>query len=304
MSNSSNNNIAMNNRDQVGEATRTFLTHIRSYLSSLTLVAFGSILIPICVSLINLLLSIGFQHNHLLYSWVYLSVSEIIYHFQVYRLILFPIVTNNASFLFTNLLIITPYISKHERRYGSLRTLYELSVLFTLIPALVYVTLFGLIIGSSSTLQYVSVAGCSGLSGIAVGLSLLTMLNEQSDGIETTHSLFGVVPISSRIVPGLIFAFYFFLVPDSSVFLNLASAIVAYLYATKQLTTKILPSDDTYRHYESHALTKSLTTFRNFVSIDSTGYLPVSTNNVIPATTSTNPATSAHFPGQGHRLGD
>lgn len=100
---------------------------------------------------------------------------------------LYPIVTNNASFLFTNLLIVIPYISKHERKYGSLRTLYELGVLFILIPAVIYVAIFGLFIGASSTFQYINIVGCSGLSGIAVGLSLLTMLNEQSEGIEVTH---------------------------------------------------------------------------------------------------------------------
>lgn len=82
MNNSNNNNTATNNRDQVGEATRTFLTHIRNYLTSLTLVAFASILIPLCVSLIDLLLSLSFQHTHLLYDWFYLSVSKVIFHFQ------------------------------------------------------------------------------------------------------------------------------------------------------------------------------------------------------------------------------
>ncbi|KAI9306902.1 hypothetical protein BJ944DRAFT_262775 [Cunninghamella echinulata] len=307
MDNNTNENrwtSVASNRDRAGEATRTFITHIQNYFTSLSFVAFAAFLTTLCATLIDFLALLGSYHTPFLFDWFSLSINKVLYHFQIYRLILYPIVNIHISLLITNLIIVIPYISKHERRYGSLRTLYELGVLFTLIPGVMYIIAMGLITGFT-TYKYIDISGCSGLSGWAVGLSLLTMLHEQSEGIETDHSLFGVVPIPSRMVPGFIFAFYLFLVPDSSIILNLSSALIAYLYATKRLSSKILPLEDTYRHYENHALFKSLTTFRNFISIDSIGYLPVASTNVPIVTAATSSSTnSAPFPGQGHRLGD
>lgn len=122
-----------------------------------------------------------------LFSYLFLILFfSITFYYIVYRLILYPIVTIHISLLITNLIIVIPYISKHERRYGSLRTLYELGVLFTLIPGVMYIIAMGLITGFT-TYKYIDISGCSGLSGWAVGLSLLTMLHEQSEGIEADH---------------------------------------------------------------------------------------------------------------------
>ncbi|ORZ11822.1 hypothetical protein BCR42DRAFT_420706 [Absidia repens] len=303
-------------RDRAGEATRMFVTHIRHYFNSLPLISVLTIIIPLFANLLDVITFIGPTHNTFIYEWFYLSQTKIIYHLQVYRLIFYPLVHVNVTSLLTNLLLLIPYISAHERKKGSVCLLHELLCLFTLLPAIMYIVVIVLI---TSVLDmsgvFMGVAACSGLSTWTVALSLWTMLDEDARGEATTHSLFGVIPLPPKSIPFLIIAFYFFLVPDSSLILHLCAASVAYFYFHHRLPSVLEPTNEKCRHFENHRWTKLLSNHPKFISVDTSAhsgsYLPVTSNGVGNGSTTsyTQQSTSSasattNFPGQGYTLSE
>lgn len=70
------------NRDRAGEATRTFITHIQNYFTSLSFVAFAAFSITLCATLIDFLALLGSYHTPFLFDWFSLSINKVLYHFQ------------------------------------------------------------------------------------------------------------------------------------------------------------------------------------------------------------------------------
>lgn len=141
--------------------------------------------------------------------------------------------------------------------------------------------------------------------------------------------LFGVIRIPGHIVPHLIIAFYFFLMPDLSLIIHLITAGIAYsckwkhwldekechswyVYpdAKNKLPPRLVPTEDTYRHYEQNPWLGRAVNHGRFISVDNTSaYLPIantSSQHLSADTTTTTPSSSSYTPfsGQGQRLGD
>ncbi|KAI8340705.1 hypothetical protein BC941DRAFT_467872 [Chlamydoabsidia padenii] len=296
-------------RDRAGEATRMFITHVRHYLSSLPLISLLTIIIPLFTNLLDVITLIGPTQDMLLYESLCLSITRIMNNFEVYRLFLYPLVHANTTLLVTNLILLIPYISAHERKKGSLFVLFELVCLYTILPGIIYLLVISLLTTVTTIGAYVGTIASSGLSVWTVGLSLWTML----DGDTTNHSLFGVIPLPAKAIPFLIIGFYFFLVPDSSVILHLVAAGIGYLYFNHRLPAILTPTNEKCRQYEDLRWTNLLTKHPKFVSVDTAGdgYLPVSSVNnhrvasTTPYTVNTQQSGSpSNFPGQGYTLSD
>ncbi|CAO3577097.1 unnamed protein product, partial [Absidia cylindrospora] len=260
------------------------------YFNSLPLISVLTIIIPLFANLLDVITFIGPTHNTFIYEWFYLSQTKVIYHLQVYRLLFYPL--------------------------GSICLLHELLCLFTLLPAIMYIVAIVLI---TSLLDmsgvYMGIAACSGLSTWTVALSLWTMLDEDARGEATTHRLFGVIPLPPKSIPFLIIAFYFFLVPDSSLILHLCAASVAYLYFHHRLPSILEPTNEKCRRLENHRWTNLLSNHPKFISVDASAhggsYLPVTSNAVGSGSTtsytqqsSSSASPAANFPGQGYILSE
>ncbi|KAI8083082.1 uncharacterized protein BX664DRAFT_339776 [Halteromyces radiatus] len=309
-------------RDNAGEATRMFVSHVRHYFSSLPLLSILAIAIPILTNVLDILTLIAPTHDMYFYQWCHLSITSI-YRYQVQRLLLYPLVHPGTSILITNLILLVPYISVHERRKGSLCLLYELVVIFTLLPAVLYLFIVSLGISLTDIADdRLGVATTSGLSVWVIALSFWSMLDEQSRGEVTNHSLFGVVPLPSKTIPFLLVVFYFFLMPDSSLILHLCVAGIVYLYSYRQLPSNLRPTNEMYRQYENQSWLRLLTTHPKYINVESAssgnGYLPVTTSDARGSSSSAfrvntssissppPPASNprSNFPGHGYTLTD
>ncbi|KAI7852065.1 hypothetical protein BDC45DRAFT_444574 [Circinella umbellata] len=192
-----------------------------------------------------------------------------------------------------------------ERKHGTLKLAWLLITFYTCGIGLVYIVLLGIFRTSTVWIESSYVAG---LSGWAVALSVWSAMEDESEGQSNDRMLFGVIRIPGRVMPYLIIAFYLFLVPDTSLLLHLLAAGVAFIYFTKRIPSRFLPSDDMYKHYEGRTWLERVTSSTRFVSMDAatSGYLPI--HNATSSHIST-PAVSHNvnvggFPGQGQRLGD
>ncbi|ORX49545.1 hypothetical protein DM01DRAFT_1338215 [Hesseltinella vesiculosa] len=183
------------------------------------------------------------------------------------------------------MIFLIPFLSRYEYKAGSLQVLYEFIGLYTVLPAFVYVAAIWVIDRLSVTL-FLGREGCTGLSGWVMGLAVATSL--QSDQ-STQHSLFGVIPLPPKALPGLVLVFYTFLVPGTSLVLHLAVAAIAYLYHTQQWPRQLLPSQQLFDRLERNPWLTFLTSHPHYIKADHQ-YLPISTND------------TSH--GAGQRLGD
>ncbi|KAL0082956.1 hypothetical protein J3Q64DRAFT_1750877 [Phycomyces blakesleeanus] len=223
---------------------------------------------------------------------------------QVHRLAVYPLASPGLSLVIANLLLSITYMAELEKRKGSLKTLWILICFLTVIPGIGYVffvSVFAYMVKmADGELQHTL---CAGLSGLAVGLSVWSTLEDQDEEEVQYRMLFGVIRIPRRLVPVLTIAFYFFLAPDTSLILHICAAGSGYLYASKQLPAFLLPSDETFQRQEQEGWFHRLTNRRGFVSVDDIGpYLPISTTNTEPIHSV--PGVSTPFQGQGTRLGD
>ncbi|KAI9272636.1 hypothetical protein BDA99DRAFT_498832 [Phascolomyces articulosus] len=200
-----------------------------------------------------------------------------------------------------------------ERKHGTIKLAWLLITFYTCGIGFIYVVLLGIFKVSTIWIDSNYVAG---LSGWAVGLAVWSAMEEESEGQSNDRMLFGVIRIPGRVMPYLIIVFYLFLVPDTSLLLHLLAAAVAYLYFTKRIPARLLPSDDVYKHYEGRPWLERITNNSRYVSMDAAtgGYLPI--HNATSSHISANNSQVTHnvnvgggssnnsFPGQGIRLGD
>ncbi|KAI8362652.1 hypothetical protein BD560DRAFT_334114 [Blakeslea trispora] len=136
---------------------------------------------------------------------------------------------------------------------------------------------------------------CRGMYGWVVGLVCWSYLSDESESQD--RMIAGTIRIPHQYWPVFVFVTFVFLVPGSSVLLNLLCGGIGYLYV-KQKLSFLVPSDARLTEFETKAILSPLTKATNFVPTADTSnpYLPIV--NEQPSTTS-----NSSFAGQGHRLG-
>lgn len=109
--------------------------------------------------------------------FTFCSINQFIY--LVYRLLLYPFATNSFVQLFITDIWLLPELYKLERKQGSLRFLWILFVLFTIIPGIIYS-----IITTSITYNRNGIYigwDCRGMAGWVVGLIFWSYLEDDGD---------------------------------------------------------------------------------------------------------------------------
>ncbi|CAO3645900.1 unnamed protein product [Mucor fragilis] len=276
-----------------------FLDHVKQHLATIPPVTKFALYTPIVICILDRivfpLVSLQFDISS--------SIALNAISFQVYRLVLYPFATNSFIQLFIIDIWLLPELYKLERKQGSLRFLWILLVLFTIIPGIVYsLVMVSITTGNLST-RIPFVWDCRGMAGWVVGLVFWSYLQED----QQDRMIAGAIRMPKKMWPVFVFIFFIFLVQDASVFLNISAAIVGFLYAKEKLGF-LVPSEDTFIDLESKSWLQFFTRSHNYVSIDSAGnsYLPI----FMPANTNTPSSSSpsannpeSQFPGQGVRLG-
>ncbi|KAK4510672.1 t-SNARE coiled-coil homology domain-containing protein [Mucor velutinosus] len=280
----------------------TFLDHVKQYLTTIPPVTKIALYTPIIICILDRivfpLLSLQFDISSLI------SLNAV--SFQVYRLVLYPFATNSFIQLFIIDIWLLPELYKLEKKQGSLRFLWILLVLFTIIPGIVYSLVMASITAGKLNTHILFVWDCRGMAGWVVGLVFWSYLEDEED--QQDRMIAGAIRMPKKMWPVLVFIFFIFLVQDASVFLNISAAIVGFLYAKGKLGF-LVPSEDKFNEYESKSWLQFFTRSHNFVSIDSAGnsylpiFMPTNANTPIRPSSSTNNNTQNQFPGQGVRLG-
>ncbi|GAN10781.1 rhomboid family protein [Mucor ambiguus] len=283
----------------------TFLDHVKQHLATIPPVTRFALYTPIVVCILDRLvfplLSLQFDISS------FISLNAV--NFQVYRLLLYPFATNSFIQLFVIDIWLLPELYKLERKQGSLRFLWILFVLFTVIPGIVY-SLVMVSITTGRLNAHVPFAwDCRGMAGWVVGLVFWSYLEDDGED-QQDRMIAGAIRMPKKMWPVFVFIFFIFLVQDASVFLNISAAIVGFLYAKRKLGF-LVPSEDKFVEYESKSWLQFFTRSHNFVSIDSAGnsYLPIfmptnASTSIHPSSgTNNNSNTPSQFPGQGVRLG-
>ncbi|KAI8146034.1 hypothetical protein BJV82DRAFT_600194 [Fennellomyces sp. T-0311] len=283
--------------NRTGESTRIFISHVKQYFNSLPLFSLSVIAITWLIGLADVLGRVSPSQTNLVSQWLYLSANKVLYGLQGHRILLYPLASPGISLLLTNTLLALPYMAAMERKQGTVRLAWLLISLYTCAIGLAYVILISLF---SSIARYHS---CAGLSAWTVALAVWSAMEEEAEGQSNDRMLFGVIHLPGKAMPFLIIAFYFFLVPDTSLVLHVLAAGTAYCYFKKRIPARLLPSEDTYRHYQSRPWLEHVTGNPRFISMDaaSSGYLPIHNNSANVASAH---SPSGGFPGQGRRLGD
>ncbi|KAI9008461.1 hypothetical protein CLU79DRAFT_777145 [Phycomyces nitens] len=229
-----------NNYDRAGESSRIFLGHVKQYFYNLPLVTFSLFVTTSVIALVDALGRFrNFYYHGFFTQWLYLNVPKVVHDAQVHRLLVYPLASPGLSLVIINLLLSIPYFSDLEKRKGSLRTLWILSCLLTVLPGIGYVVLV-------STFAYSMGMGqgelqstvCAGMSGLVVGLSVWKTIEDQEEEEIEYRTLFGAIRIPRRAVPALTIGFYFFLAPDTSLILHICAAGCGYL--CKSINPKVL----------------------------------------------------------------
>ncbi|EPB86947.1 hypothetical protein HMPREF1544_06270 [Mucor circinelloides 1006PhL] len=283
----------------------TFLDHVKQYLATIPPVTRFALYTPIVVCIFDRIVFplLSLQVN--ISSFISLNAVS----FQVYRLVLYPFATNSFIQLFIIDIWLLPELYKLERKQGSLRFLWILLVLFTIIPGIVYSLVMASITAGKLNTHMPFVWDCRGMAGWVVGLVFWSYLEDDGQD-QQDRMIAGAIRMPKKMWPVFVFIFFIFLVQDASVFLNISAAIVGFLYAKGKLGF-LVPSEDKFIDYESKSWLQFFTRSHNFVSIDSAGnsYLPIfmpanANTPIVPSSTNSNSNnTHSQFPGQGVRLG-
>ncbi|CDH55766.1 predicted protein [Lichtheimia corymbifera JMRC:FSU:9682] len=295
----------MDNR--TGESTRVFAGHIKQYFASLPLFTVVVLILSWTITLLDVPGRLN-SSSVIVSHYLNLSANKVLSHWQAHRLVVYPFASLGVTYLLTNTLLVLPYLASMERKHGTVRLAWALLILMTFATSVAYVILIGVYsMVSSDMSKYYTFAG---LSAWTVGLAVWSAIEEQAEGQSNDRMLFGVIRIPGHIMPHLIIAFYFFLMPDLSLIIHLITAGIAYGYAKNKLPPRLVPSEDTYRNYEQNPWLGRAVNHGRFISVDNTSaYLPIANSSSqhlnADTTTTTAPSSSyTPFSGQGQRLGD
>jgi membrane associated rhomboid family serine protease len=112
------------------------------------------------------------------YVFIFCTINIFIY--LVYRLLLYPFATNNFVQLFITDIWLLPELYKLERKQGSLRFLWILFVLFTIIPGIIYLIITTSITYNCNNGIYIG-WDCRGMAGWVVGLIFWSYLEDDGE---------------------------------------------------------------------------------------------------------------------------
>ncbi|KAI9360236.1 hypothetical protein BD770DRAFT_319037 [Pilaira anomala] len=191
---------------------------------------------------------------------------------------------------------------------GTLRLIWTLLTLLTIIPAIIYCIAIHFLSVFSPDFGF-GLARYYGMAGWVVGLVIINYLKQEG---ESDRMIAGSIRIPNKVWPVIVLVFFVFLAPGASFILNLSAALLGFVYIDDKFSKYFTPSEETITAFEEKSWLKWLTSSPNFVSVDSSGvYLPImnppssSSNHLFTTTTATttSPATTTHFPGTGVRLG-
>ncbi|KAI8638255.1 hypothetical protein BD408DRAFT_423241 [Parasitella parasitica] len=297
-------NSNANTTNPYSSTISTFFKHVKEYLTTIPPVTKLALYTPIIICTLDKILFPLLNAQINISSCISLNVIS----FQVYRLVLYPFATNSFVQLFIIDIWLLPELCSLEKKQGSLRFLWILLVLFTIIPGIVYSIIM---ISVTTGKLYARVPfewDCRGMAGWVVGLIFWSYLQDDGED-QQDRMIAGAIRIPKKMWPAVVFIFFIFLVQDASVFLNISAAVVGFLYAKGRLRF-LVPPEEKFIQLESKAWLQPLTRSNNFVSIDaaSNSYLPIFTpasnaNNTPTISSGTNNTSNNHFPGQGIRLG-
>ncbi|KAI7901685.1 uncharacterized protein BX663DRAFT_487396 [Cokeromyces recurvatus] len=265
-----------------------------------------SILFPI--------LHFRFNFSH----WSYLDFDNSVLKLQIFRFIIYPFSTSSLLELLIIPLWLIPEMYKLEKKQGSLKFLWTLLLIFTILPGIAFVFIMKIITIDWFNNGRTQIGfSCHGMTGWVVGLIFWSYLiedeSEQQDRMYGRIVIAGAIRIPKKYWPIFVFVFFVFLVPGIPILLNISASIMALLYVKGKFEF-LMPSNEKFIEYEEKTWLRFLTNASNYVSINSAGsggYLPL----FMPATPTTNTATHPNpstanssantdrFPGQGIRLG-
>ncbi|KAI9486712.1 MAG: hypothetical protein EXX96DRAFT_550264 [Benjaminiella poitrasii] len=308
----SNNNMISNSSNVLS----VFLAHIKQVLSTMPPVTRFTLYAPIIIFIIdNILLQVlhlGFRFSY----WSYLDFDNSVLKFQIFRFILYPFSKSSLLELFIIPLWLIPEMYKLEQRQGSIKFLWILLTVFTVLPGIAFVFIMKILttdwfnpINNRVHIEF----SCHGMTGWVVGLLFWTYFTED-ESEQHDRMIAGAIRIPRKYWPVFVFVFFVFLVPGIPILLNISASIMALLYVKDKLGF-LIPSDEKFSEYEGKAWLRFLTSASNYVSIDTagiSGYLPLFMPSQNAATTSStttysNSTTTSNnaerFPGQGVRLG-
>ncbi|KAI8886046.1 hypothetical protein K501DRAFT_283962 [Backusella circina FSU 941] len=308
-----------NSNNRTTGATGMFLAHVKQVLLSLPPLSIAILVIPVTIYLVDAVLAIlsSTQSTTSISEWIALDVNKVLQGWQVHRLVLYPFASSGFIYLLTAMLWLFGDLIKMENKKGTLKLGWIILTLFTLVPGIIYILVLSLLTYFSKVQHdYTNGIPYSGMTGLVVALILWSNLDDERNGVGQDRMLAGSIRISNRWMPALALLFFVFLIPANYMILNLACAVISYLYVNEKIPSQLLPSDATYSRFEGTSWLQPLTALPNFVTNDASGaYLPIfnpPSSATVNESSSLNPppaprppqANSANrFPGQGNRLG-
>ncbi|KAI8091503.1 hypothetical protein BDF21DRAFT_409558 [Thamnidium elegans] len=193
-----------------------------------------------------------------------------------------------------------PEIYKAEKRMGTLRLIWTLASLLTIIPGIIYCIAIYLLSVYSPDFGF-GIAKYVGMTGWVVGLVIINYLKQEG---EPDRMIAGSIRIPNKVWPVIVLVFFVFLAPGASFILNLSAALLGFVYIDEKFSKYFTLSEETVNKLEEKDWLKWLTKSSNFVSIDSSGiYLPINNPPSDNHHTITPNNNAGSFPGTGVRLG-
>ncbi|KAI8046935.1 uncharacterized protein B0P05DRAFT_520415 [Gilbertella persicaria] len=277
-----------------------FMDHVKQVLSTIPPATKFALYAPFVIGITDNFLFPTLNVHWSTSAWFSLDYEQGLLKLQVFRFLLYPFATMSVLDAFITALWLIPEMYKLERKQGTLKFIWILMSVFTVLPGLLAVIINKALYTVWSQMFYNP--SCHGMTGWVVGLIFWSYLSE--DANEQDRMIAGAIRIPHQYWPALVFFFFVFLVPSSSIVLNILCAVAGYLCKYKHRHIYMCPfllSDEKLVELEGKPILRFLTQTTNFVSVDSAGhaYLPIfNSTQEEPVST-----PNAPFQGQGHRLG-
>lgn len=174
----------------------TFLEHVKQHFATIPPVTKFALYTPIIIYILDRIAfpllglqfdissfislnAISFQGAYMLYYPKHTCQLTVLT--LVYRLVLYPFATNSFIQLFIIDIWLLPELYKLERKQGSLRFLWILLVLFTVIPGIVYSLVMVSITTGRLNTSIPFAWDCRGMAGWVVGLVFWSYLEDDGE---------------------------------------------------------------------------------------------------------------------------
>ncbi|KAJ1917610.1 Rhomboid protein 2 [Tieghemiomyces parasiticus] len=246
---------------RVGNGLRSVPPRVKSFLSDLPCITYYVLLVCTGLYLADLLLWL-LRVGPIVETTLGLMPSKFV-HGQVWRVVTYPLVHVSLFHLAFNMLALLSLSALAERRAGTVKYIYLLAVVFTILPGLLMVFLAHFIIRSS---DYHLLAGTSGW--------VFSLLAWECCHVDAPRSFFGLFQVSSKWLPVVFLVLIEIIFPISSFFGHAANLACGYLYYYGKLSF-LVPPPSFFTNWQSSRLLQPLADSPRFVDINETrdGYL-------------------------------